>query len=128
MLLQKSKVPKIPVMTHYPGMSLKKEEFYGPEDLVCGKYINIFGRECLIVDCDEFTHQFYRERFGLTQNPINSEQKNARLIYNPVPTHYGVGSLGSEEDSMGSVRALQPPVPKKDEQKIFKQDMHILRF
>ena len=46
-------------------------------------------------------------------------------MYNPVPPHNG---LGSEEDSMGSVKALQPPRPKKDEQKIFKQDMHILRF
>jgi len=56
MLLSKSKVPKIPVMTHYPGMSLKKEEFYNPQDLICGKYITIFGRECLIYDCDDFTH------------------------------------------------------------------------
>jgi EF-hand domain-containing protein 1 len=43
MLLSKSKVPKVPVMTHYPGMSLKKEEFYTPEDLICGKIVNIFG-------------------------------------------------------------------------------------
>jgi len=46
-------------MSHYPGMSLKKEEFYVPEDLICGKTINVFGRQCFIYDCDEYTHQFY---------------------------------------------------------------------
>lgn len=42
-----------------------------------------------------------------------------------MPEHTG---LGTEEDSMGSVKALDPKRPKLDEQKIFKQDMHILRF
>jgi len=35
---------------------------------------------------------------------------------------------GTEEDSMGSVVSLQPKAPKFDMQKMFKQDMHILRF
>ena len=35
---------------------------------------------------------------------------------------------GTEEDSMGSVIALQPKAPKFVMQKMFKQDMHILRF
>lgn len=125
MLLQKSKVPKVAVMTHYPGMSLKKEEFYQPEDLICGRTVNIFGRECLIFDCDDFTYQYYQQRLGITQQPLNMEQKNPRLLYNPVPPHNGIGS---EIDSMGYVKALQPARPKLDEQKIFKQDMHILRF
>ena len=36
--------------------------------------------------------------------------------------------IGTEEDTMGSVIALQPKAPKFDMQKMFKQDMHILRF
>ena len=35
---------------------------------------------------------------------------------------------GTEEDSMGSVISLQPKPPKFDMKKMFKQDMHILRF
>lgn len=125
MLLQKSKVPKVPVMTHYPGMSLKKEEFYSPEDLICGRTVNIFGREMLIFNCDEFTHQYYKERLGITQNPLYLDHKNPKYVYNPVPPYTG---LGSEEDSLGSVKALEPKRPKIDEKKIFKQDIHILWF
>lgn len=112
-------------MTHYPGMSLKKEEFYQPEDLICGRTVNIFGREMLIFDCDEYTHQFFRERLGITQQPLYLDHKNPKLVYNPVPPYIG---YGSEEDSMGSVKALEPKRPQLDEKKIFKQDIHILRF
>ena len=31
-------------MTHYPGMSLKKEDYYQPEDLDIGKVIDVHGR------------------------------------------------------------------------------------
>jgi hypothetical protein len=36
-------------------MSLKKEEFYTPEDFLIGRRINIFGRECMIYDVDAQT-------------------------------------------------------------------------
>jgi hypothetical protein len=51
-------------------MSLKKEEYYNPEDLVIGKRVNIFGRDCLIYDADEYTYQWYKYTFELEMNPI----------------------------------------------------------
>jgi len=36
LLLRRSKLPKKPILTHYPGMTLKKEEYYGPKDFICG--------------------------------------------------------------------------------------------
>ena len=35
---------------------------------------------------------------------------------------------GTEEDSLGSVHQLQPKPPRLDMKKMFKQDMHVLRF
>lgn len=35
---------------------------------------------------------------------------------------------GSPEDSLGSVYSLRPKAPKVDMKKMFKQDMHVLRF
>ena len=46
-------------------------------------------------------------------------------MYQPVPPYNG---YGTPEDSLGSVHSLQPKPPKIDMKKMFKQDMHILRF
>lgn len=46
-------------------------------------------------------------------------------MYSQLPPYNG---YGIEEDSLGSVYHLQPKPPKIDMQKMFKQDMHILRF
>jgi hypothetical protein len=46
-------------------------------------------------------------------------------MYEAVPPYNG---YGKEEDSLGSVYSLQPKPPKIDMKKMFKQDMHILRF
>lgn len=45
-------------------MTLKKEEFYTPDDLSCGNAIHIYGKDCVIYDCDEFTKAWYRENKG----------------------------------------------------------------
>ena len=46
-------------------------------------------------------------------------------MYQPVPNYNGYGST---EDSLGSVYSLQPKPPRIDMKKMFKQDMHVLRF
>ena len=40
-------------------MTLKKEEYYKPEDFICGKRVIVYGRDCLIYDCDDFTKDWY---------------------------------------------------------------------
>lgn len=125
MLLKRQKLAKKPVLTHCPGMSLKKEEYYGPEDLTIGARINIFGRDCMIYDCDAATRQFYKEQYDLDMNPITLKKPRANIVYQPVPPYNG---YGTPEDSLGSVYSLQPKPPRIDMKKMFKQDMHILRF
>jgi hypothetical protein len=60
MLLKRQKLAKQPILTHCPGMSLKKEDYYTTQDLLIGQRINIFSRDCLIYDCDEFTKAWYK--------------------------------------------------------------------
>ena len=124
-MLNRIKLAKEPILTHSPGMQVKKSEYYLPEDLICGNKITIFGRECIIFDCDEFTKKFYKEALGINQNPIQIKKPPSNITYQPVPPYNG---YGTEEDSMGSVKALMPKPPKKDVQKMFKNDMHIIRF
>lgn len=79
----------------------------------------------MIYDCDEFTHRWYRENMGVTQNPVKLAKARPTVIYQPIPPYNGYGTL---EDSLGSVYSLQPVYPKIDMKKMFKQDMHTLRF
>ena len=125
MLLKKQKLAKAPTLTHCPGMSLKKEEFYGPKDLLCGAKIPVYGRECIIYDCDDFTKKWYAANMGVTQTPIKLNVAAPVAPVQPVPPYNG---YGSPEDSLGSVYSLNPKVPKVDMKKMFKQDMHVLRF
>lgn len=59
LLLNRKKIPKTPIMTHYPGMTLQKEEYYEPSDLMCGLEVKIYSKRCLIYDCDDFTKSWY---------------------------------------------------------------------
>ena len=44
MLLKRMKVQKAPVLTHDPGMFLKKEDYYLPSDLIVENEIEVYGR------------------------------------------------------------------------------------
>ena len=125
MLLKRMKVPKEAVMTHYPSMSLRNEDHYTPEDLKVGNILNIYSREVLIIGCDEFTKQWYRDNMNLEQVPLKIGKPAKNLKYDPVPPYNGYGTL---EDSIGSVHSLNPKPPKKDEKKYYKSDVHVLRF
>lgn len=73
LMLKRQKLPKQPIFTHYPGMSMTKEEFYAPEDFSIGANINVFGRNCVIYECDNFTKAYYRYRLGIELHPIKVE-------------------------------------------------------
>ena len=124
-LLKRQKLAKNPILTHCPGMSLRQEEYYTPADINCGTPIKIYGRDCQVFDCDDFTKQWYQQELGITQVPVQLPSGAPSVQYQPIPSHNG---FGTEQDSMGSVIALQPKAPKIDMKKMFKQDMHILRF
>jgi hypothetical protein len=62
---------------------------------------------------------------NVTQQSVKLPNPPAEVFYQAVPPETG---YGSPEDSMASVLALQPKPPKFDMKKMFKQDMHCLRF
>jgi len=43
------------------------QQFYKDSDLKIGAYINVYGRSFLICDCDEFTKEYYRIKYGISK-------------------------------------------------------------
>lgn len=117
MLLKRQKLAKKPILTHCPGMSLRQEDYYQPADLECGSDVHVYGRTCLIYDCNAFTKQWYAKNLQITQNPVALRKPRPNLVYQAVPPHTG---YGTEEDSMGGVVSLNPKAPKCDMKKVFK--------
>jgi len=126
LLLKKSNVPVEPIFTYCPGLETKKEEYYSPKDLVIGNYVNVYGRPCLIYNCDDFTRKWYKESYGVDMIPITKYGKLQTKIIHPIPPH--TTGIGSEEDSLLSVFHLRPVAKHPHTDKMFKSDKHILRF
>ena len=40
-------------------------EFYKDSDLTLGAVLNVWGRKFLISDCDNFTKEYYRTKYGV---------------------------------------------------------------
>lgn len=126
-LLRKSKLPKKPKFSYCPGLLKKEKEidYYSPKDFVLGSYINIYNRNCLIYDCDDFTKDWYKRNLNIDMDPIKMKKNPPQQIIHPIPPHMG---YGSEEDSLLSVYYLNPMSKIRDMIKMFKQDKHIMRF
>jgi len=41
------------------------QEFYRDSDLKIGAIINVWGRKIMLCDCDEFTKEYYRTKYGI---------------------------------------------------------------
>lgn len=128
LFLHRSYLPREPLMNHVPGMLTREEQYYRPADLRVGEKLKVFGRNFLIIDCNQFTKDYYQKEFGVEQTRVEGYSrktgKNKTVKVNPPP-HNG---FGSEEDTLCNCYHLIPKPPKIDMAKIFKFDKVIFRF
>lgn len=104
----------------------KKDDNYTDKDLEVGAEVNVFGRNILLCDCDDFTRQYYREKFGLEQAAaIDVSEPEPPKPTRTLPPHNGIGT---DEDSLVSVNKLVLQPPKKDFEKWFKEGPKVLQF
>lgn len=87
--------------------------FYKDSDLMIGSIINVFGRKMLLTDCDQFTKEYYSQKFGIDKfDPIDySHNQDFKKVERINPPYTG---FGSEEDSLASCQKMIPEPPKKD--------------
>ncbi|NXK44208.1 EFHC2 protein, partial [Chauna torquata] len=107
------------------------QEFYRDSDLKIGAVINVWGRKIILCDCDEFTKDYYRTKYGLEDfTPVPYKAPPPPKPEKTFPPYTG---FGSEEDSLCSCMGLLPKPPQKDFKKFMEKDRsglesNILRF
>ncbi len=114
-------------MIHCPGMATAEQEYYKVEDFILGSCINVYNRKFLLLNCDRFTKDYYKETFGIDQSKQDFEFNvdKGKKVQHLIPPHNGIGS---EEDSLGNCFNLIPKPPKQDMQKMFIYNRVILRY
>lgn len=110
----------------------KPINYYKDKDLTIGAVINLFGREVHLIDCDAFTREYYRIKYGLEDfTPIAKPPSKTSLCVDSniedrkLPVFNG---WGTHEDSEGNCKKTIPTPPKVDFIKFIKNDRVCLRF
>ncbi|KAF6040012.1 EFHC2 [Bugula neritina] len=104
---------------------------YKDSDLSIGAQLNVWGRKIVLCDCDDFTKEFYRTKYGVKESaPIPYKSGPAVPRAKEVPPYNG---FGSEEDSLCSCAGLLPKPPRRDFVKFMEKDRcglesNVLRF
>jgi len=107
------------------------EDYYTDADLQIGQLLNVHGRQVMLVDCDDFTKDFYRCKYGLEKfTPIKAKSDPPKVFPKDIPPYSGFGGV---QDSLGSVVSLIPKPPTRDFIKFLELDRiglesHIFRY
>eukprot|EP00931_Biecheleriopsis_adriatica_P033039 TRINITY_DN1920_c0_g1_i1.p1 TRINITY_DN1920_c0_g1~~TRINITY_DN1920_c0_g1_i1.p1 ORF type:complete len:626 (-),score=144.03 TRINITY_DN1920_c0_g1_i1:64-1941(-) len=110
-----------------PGILTSDTPPYLPEDMVVGKTIDVWGRQLMLYECDEFTQEFYKKYLEIDQmaNRIDVSEKPLRHIKLAPPPHNGVGK---PEDSLINTQMIVPKAPKIDLERMMVLTGEVLRF
>lgn len=61
-------------------------EWYTAKDFIVGKPLTMLGRTFFIYDCDPFTRQYYKEKFGISDLPrIDVSKKEPPPVKQELP-------------------------------------------
>lgn len=133
-LLKRQKLPRrfIDVSADCASIGTKTRdsaiEYYCAQDIAVGTDLIVYGRPLTVMGADEFTKNYYIEKFGANAEdfpPISYEPVPEKEFYITAPPHNGIGT---EEDSLGSFVYLNPKIPKIDYRKLIENDGIICRY
>lgn len=116
-LLKRSRLPRRPIIHDDRMRSVEDvtgdEDYYNETDFRVGQVITVYGRDLLIADCDEFTHNWYMKHYNVDQKAGRIDLSEDVPPKPPVaiPPHIGIGT---EEDTLESWKHLVPRAPRVD--------------
>eukprot|EP00949_MAST-11_sp_MAST-11-sp1_P001915 g1915.t1 len=113
------------------GVSDTDSACYEPTDLRVGATVEMNKRKILIYDADPFTYEWMQKQTGVDMRGDRIAQATLEIPakavpQDPVPPN--ILGIGSEEDTMATIRTLRPRPRRKDEAKLVKYEGKLLRF
>lgn len=102
-----------------------EEKYYTDRDLICGRFVQCYGRELLLVSCDRETERYYAREHGIQQVPVFVKPNAPPVIKHEIPPYNG---WGSEQDSLASCMSLVPTAVQRDMLRFMENQGKTLRF
>ena len=106
---------------------------YTADDLKLGSIINVYTREIMIYDCDDFTREYLIKEMGRSPEAMAPISIDTNKVVTQRPDMYppykgGIGMIGGEKDSLQSCIHLVPKPPSKDLVSFMEKDGKVMRF
>ncbi|TEB18599.1 hypothetical protein C9890_0355, partial [Perkinsus sp. BL_2016] len=118
--------PNQPVLNGPTSAPLPTEAYMSISDFFVGQKISILGLDFFINDADIFTREYFKSHLKRELgDKVDVTLPEGEAPRPATPPYTGFGSW---DDSMGSVYALVPKVPRKDMHKLFANEGRVLRF
>ncbi|KAK4880112.1 hypothetical protein RN001_008258 [Aquatica leii] len=110
-------------------------EYYKEQDLTIGGVLNCYGRKVVLTDCDPFTKEYYRIKYGLDAfTPIPKPEEENMAVVSPAKRELPPwNGYGTHEDSAQNCITVDLKPPRGDFPKFLKYDKQgfdsrVLRF
>lgn len=124
-LLKRQKLPRNSLRVPTADDSPREGLYVSYQDLLCGQCVTVYNRALLLVNCDNFTKDFYRRVAGITQEFVAMDVPE---VVRPKPVIPPYNGFGSEDDSLGSCVSLVPKGPRGDWHRFMHNDRKVLRY
>ncbi|KAJ3415872.1 EF-hand domain-containing member C2 [Chytridiales sp. JEL 0842] len=125
LFLRRCRLPKHKQKWLYGQQNENPDDYFSERDLTIGAVLHLNGRPFVICDCDEFTKEYYKEKYGVEEfDPVNIEDYEEADLDDMYPAPAAEGASSS---------ASPPLIPsheesKKDFKKMMMYDGVCLRF
>ncbi|CAH1962003.1 unnamed protein product [Acanthoscelides obtectus] len=115
----------------------EKVDYYTDKDLSIGAVLNCYNRRIILIDCDQYTRDYYSAKYGISEfNPLPLPGSKREVKVIPPPRNRELppwNGFGTHEDSAQNCITVEPKAPHRDFKKFLMYDRngldsHILRF
>jgi hypothetical protein len=125
LLLRRQKLP-FKHDVNQPGLSFIGDNYLTCDEVEPGQPINAFGRDFHILGVDQYTQEFYAQKYGkFFELGSIRHPEPAEPVPRQIPPYNG---FGNEVDTLGYIYDLVPKKPKGDFFKSVDNDKKILRY